>query len=113
MRQSHCDWCINMFVHCGEFFTKWTLSLTLCSCSNSACIVCAEAVFFGNSFASKAPPSHRSTHDQEWQTAKIALISTVLWVPVGIGMILVSLSAVRYSWHLLECACSSRSFETL
>lgn len=46
-------------------------------------------MFFGNSFASKAPPSHLSQHDQAWKTAKIALISTVLWVPVGLGMILV------------------------
>ncbi|CAL5224155.1 g6792 [Coccomyxa viridis] len=51
-----------------------------------------EAVFFGNSFASKAPKSHLSQHDQAWQTAKIALISTILWVPVGIGMILISYS---------------------
>jgi hypothetical protein len=50
----------------------------------------AEAVFFGNSFSSKAKPSHLSQHDQAWQTAEIALISTVLWVPVGVCMILVS-----------------------
>ena len=66
-------------------------------CSSSACALRAEAVFFGNSFASKAPKSHLSQHDQAWQTAKIALISTVLWVPVGIGMILVSLSGVSCS----------------
>ena len=50
----------------------------------------AEAVFFGHNFSSKAKPSHLSQHDEAWQTAKIALISTVLWVPVGICMILVS-----------------------
>lgn len=50
----------------------------------------AEAVFFGHNFSSKAKPSHLSQHDEAWQTAKIALISTVLWVPVGICTILVS-----------------------
>lgn len=51
----------------------------------------AEALFFGGSFSGKAPKQHfNSTHDQAWHTAKIALISTVLWVPVGLGMIFVS-----------------------
>ena len=66
--------------HCAEFqpFTDVSVDFD------------AEAVFFGNSFSSKAKPSHLSQHEQAWQTAKIALISTVLWVPVGICMILVS-----------------------
>ena len=46
-------------------------------------------MFFGDSFAGKAAPKKISQHDQAWLTAKIALISTVLWVPVGLGMILV------------------------
>ena len=57
-------------------------------------VMCAEGVFFGNSFSSKAKASHLQDHDQLWKTAKIALISTILWVPIGVGMILVSLQVI-------------------
>ena len=51
----------------------------------------AEAVFFGGGFASKQVAGPKvSDHEQAWKTAKIALISTILWVPVGLAMILVS-----------------------
>ena len=51
----------------------------------------AEAVFFGGGFASKQIAGPKlSDHEQAWKTAKIALISTILWVPVGLAMILVS-----------------------
>ncbi len=54
-------------------------------------VTCAEALFFGGNFSGKAPKLHfADTHDQAWHTAKIALFSTVLWVPVGAGMIFVS-----------------------
>ena len=56
-----------------------------CPCS------AVEALFFGGRFEGKAPKLHfASTHDRAWHTAKIALISTVLWVPVAVGMIYVS-----------------------
>ena len=51
----------------------------------------AEALFFGGSFSGKAPAHHFATqHDAAWHNAKIALISTVLWVPVAAAMIYVS-----------------------
>ena len=57
------------------------------------CPLNAEAVFFGGGFASKQVAGPKvSDHEQAWKTAKIALISTILWVPVGLAMILVSLA---------------------
>jgi predicted RNA-binding Zn-ribbon protein involved in translation (DUF1610 family) len=51
----------------------------------------AEALFAGGNFDGKQVTQHfASQHDQAWHNARIALISTVLWVPVGVGMIAVS-----------------------
>ena len=54
-------------------------------------VTCAEALFFGGNFSGKAIKiQFADQHDRAWHTAKIALFSTVLWVPVGLGMIAVS-----------------------
>ncbi|BDA46973.1 Putative tartrate transporter [Coccomyxa sp. Obi] len=62
-----------------------------------------EALFFGGKFEGKAPQLHFATHhDQVWHTAKIALLSTILWVPVAVGMIYISWSAKHFkerNWH--------------
>ncbi|EIE21899.1 MFS general substrate transporter [Coccomyxa subellipsoidea C-169] len=62
-----------------------------------------EALFFGGNFSGKAIKiQFADQHDRAWHTAKIALFSTVLWVPVGLGMIAVSWSAKHYrerNWH--------------
>ena len=57
---------------------------------STVCMPAAEALFFGGNFNGKAPPQHfASPHDAAWHNAKIALISTVLWVPVAVAMIYV------------------------
>lgn len=43
-----------------------------------------ETILVGNGFGNPLPPVSKA--DKPWHTAKVALISAVLWVPVGVTM---------------------------